>query len=401
MYPHQRADGEARLMTVEPLLDVSDLRVTYRQRGWRKPTVVAVDGVSFTVNPGETVGLVGESGSGKSTIGRAILGLVDPAVGTIDVDGHRVGASGTAKAIASVLQVVFQDPYSSLNPSRTIGRTLTEPLEVQRQVSRADADAEVKRLLDSVSLPAGSAGRLPHSFSGGQRQRIGIARSLAVSPKLIICDEALSALDLVTQAHVLNLLRRLQSELGVAFLFIAHNLPVVAQLSHRVIVLYRGRIMEQGPAEDIHNAPLHPYTTALLAAVPVPDPVEQRRRRTSRAESLSSDTANAVEPPVDGCPFAPRCAHADDVCWKRIPTVTVVGERQLACHLFDPASGHPEALSSPQAVLSGFSSGSPQLQPVKIGLKASPPLIDRFAPSEESPSTADAPSQPIGDSTNA
>ena len=332
----------------QPVLQIEDLHVTYRHRGWRRAPVRAVDGVSFSVQAGETVGLVGESGSGKSTIGRAILGLVQPSTGRIALHGRERTAHGSAKRLADVVQAVFQDPYSSLNPSRTIGRTLTEPLEVQRRLGRKDAEREIHRLLESVSLPAESAARYPHSFSGGQRQRIAIARSLATGPELVVCDEALSALDLLTQAHVLNLLRRLQRERGIAFLFIAHNLPVVAQLADRVIVLYRGRVMEQGPALEIHQAPLHPYAVALLAAVPVPDPNAQLRRRAIRAQAIAVDTANAVDPPEHGCPFAPRCAYADDVCWTTRPNDVRVDRRVVTCHLFDPQSGHSQATTPSQ-----------------------------------------------------
>ena len=330
-------------MKAGPLVQIEDLHVAYLQRGWRRGPVRAVDGVSFCVSAGETVGLVGESGSGKSTIGRALLGLTRPTSGQIVVAGRTHTVRGSANANADVTQAVFQDPYSSLNPSRTIGRTLTEPLEVRHRLRRQDADDAIRRLLESVSLPADSAERYPYSFSGGQRQRIAIARSLAIGPKLVVCDEALSALDLVTQAHILNLLRRLQRETGIAFLFIAHNLPVVAQLSHRIVVLYRGRVMEQGPANEVHENPLHPYTKALLAAVPVPDPQAQLKRRALRAQAAAVDTANAAQPPEHGCPFAPRCASAADVCWRARPGDVQAGGRVLACHLFDPRSGHPAA----------------------------------------------------------
>ncbi|MEV6345545.1 oligopeptide/dipeptide ABC transporter ATP-binding protein [Actinoplanes sp. NPDC051851] len=317
------------------LLAVDDLHVRFRGG------VRAVDGVSFTVGPGETVGLVGESGSGKSTIGRVALGLQAPTSGTVTVDGTDVTTRDSAKkrGLARLRQVVFQDPYSSLNPSRQVGRTLTEPLEVQRKLDPTAALAEVNRLLGSVGLPKDAALRYPHSFSGGQRQRIALARSLSTEPRLIICDEAVSALDLVTRAQVLNLLGDLQRERELSLLFIAHDLPIVAHLSHRVVVLYRGRIMEQGPAAEIHDSPAHPYTKALMAAVPVPDPAEQRRRRAARVAAGTVSTATAEPAPVEGCPFAPRCPSATDVCWSTRPADVAVGNRLVACHLFAPNGG--------------------------------------------------------------
>ncbi|MFT4081678.1 MAG: ATP-binding cassette domain-containing protein [Nocardioides sp.] len=332
-------------MAPENLLEVRDLAVEFKARGRRGAVVKAVDGVSFTVKRGETVGLVGESGSGKSTIGRAVLGLTRPARGSVHLDGRDITGyrAGADSSIAKRLQVVFQDPFSSLNPSRTIGRTLTEPLEIQGNLAATEAINQIQRLLDSVGLPKDAATRYPHGFSGGQRQRIAIARSLATSPELVICDEAVSALDLVTRAQVLNLLARLQRETGQAFLFIAHDIPIVTHVSQRTVVLYRGRVMEQGPARSVHERPLHPYTRALLAAVPVPDPVAQRERRAARRQLVAATTAEAKPIPEQGCPFAPRCVSASDVCWSKRPADTAVQDVTLACHLYDPASGHPDA----------------------------------------------------------
>ena len=331
-------------MTAQPLLEINDLRVDFRHPIRRRATFRAVDGISFKIFPREIVGLVGESGSGKSTIGRAILGLLAPSSGTIrlagnDVTGKRAGES---LEIPKLLQAVFQDPFGSLNPARTVGQTLLEPLEAHAKLDGETADSRRRQLLDSVGLPSNSAARYPHSFSGGQRQRICIARALAPSPKLLVCDEAVSALDLVSRAQVINLLGRLQHEEGLALLFIAHDLTITTHLAGRTVVLYRGRIMEQGPAETIQARPLHPYTRALLAAVPVPLPAVQRERREKRKSAVATSTANATQPPEQGCPFAPRCPHAAEVCWSARPADTVTGNVSVACHRYDPASGHPD-----------------------------------------------------------
>jgi peptide/nickel transport system ATP-binding protein len=262
-----------------PLLDVADLRVAYRQG--RRPPVQALAGVSLTIAPGETLGLVGESGSGKSTLGNAILGLVSIASGTIAFDGEDITVAGRRRRreLSRHLQVVFQDPYGSLNPSRTIAQTLAEPLLVHQQLSRSETRVRVTEMLERVGLAADTADRYPREFSGGQRQRIAIARSLMLSPRLVICDEPVSALDLSVQAQILNLLADLQRELGVAYLFISHDLAVVRHLSRRIAVIHRGRIVEMGPTADVYEQPRDPYTRALLAAAPVPDPDAQRARR--------------------------------------------------------------------------------------------------------------------------
>lgn len=326
----------------DQLLTVSNLGVTYRRPGRRAPEVRAVDGVSFALGEGETLGVVGESGSGKSTIGRALLGLAPVSQGKMVLAGHDITHSraGERKHIATDLQAVFQDPYGSLNPARTVGKTLAEPLEA---AGAKTALAHVRALLGKVRLPEDAAARYPHAFSGGQRQRIAIARALAINPRLIVCDEAISALDVVTQAQVLNLLRELQGETGVAFLFIAHNLPVVSYFSDRILVLYRGRIMESGPASAIHELPAHPYTQALRAAVPVPNVSEQRKRRGQRRETIRVTTAQAKSAPPLGCPFSPRCPYAAEICWAARPADCDFGSRRVACHVFDPASGHPYA----------------------------------------------------------
>lgn len=332
-------------MSVEPLLSVKDLQVQFRDPTRRRAKLNAVDGVSFEVYPRETVGLVGESGSGKSTIGRAILGLLSPSQGSVTLAGREVvGKKGGSAAadISKTLQAVFQDPFGSLNPARTVGQTVLEPLEAHGRLKAHVAAARRTELLESVRLPSNSAARYPHSFSGGQRQRIGIARALAPSPQLLVCDEAVSALDLISRAQVINLLARLQDDEDLAMLFIAHDLTITTHLSHRTVVLYRGRIMEQGSAETIHDRPLHPYTRALLAAVPVPSPGQQRQRREERKAAVAITTANAAPAPDAGCPFAPRCPFASEVCWSQRPADVEVGTVSVACHRFVPSSGHPD-----------------------------------------------------------
>jgi ABC-type glutathione transport system ATPase component len=267
----------------EPLLDVADLVVRFRSRKRFGASFQALNGISLRLAQGETLGLVGESGSGKTTIGRAILGLAPVASGSIRFDGRDITAASRRerRALSRDLQVVFQDPYSSLNPSRTIGDILSEPLFVQG-VAGGEARARVQELLDRVHLPHDAMDRLPREFSGGQRQRIAIARALALKPRLIVCDEPVSALDLSTQARVLDLFLEIQRDTGVSYLFISHDLDVVRHVSHRVAVLYRGDLVEQGDAEQVTRVPQHPYTQRLLLASPVPDPDRQAERRDAR-----------------------------------------------------------------------------------------------------------------------
>jgi ABC-type glutathione transport system ATPase component len=265
------------------LLDVDSLCVDFPGRGWRaKPNRVLKE-VSFGIRPGETLGLVGESGSGKTTIGRAVLGLVAPTSGTVRFDGRDIthASRRVRRGLARDIQVVFQDPYTSLNPSMTIESILTEPL-VATGMSRAEAGRRVRTLLDRVHLPADAASRLPREFSGGQRQRIAIARAIAIGPRLVVCDEPVSALDLTTQARVLDLFVEIQEATGVAYLFVSHDLGVVRHISHNVMVLYRGEVVEHGRAADVTGSPEHPYTRKLLMSAPVPDPVAQRARREQR-----------------------------------------------------------------------------------------------------------------------
>lgn len=270
------------------LLEIRDLRVAFPGRGLRAKPVEVLHGVSLDVEAGETVGLVGESGSGKTTIGRAVLGLVRPSGGSIRFEGREIGGlQGTARrGLSDQLQVVFQDPYTSLNPSMTIGEILAEPLIVQGSTGR-DARSRVRGLLDQVGLPADSVDRLPREFSGGQRQRVAIARSLAPEPKLIVCDEPVSALDLSTQATVMQLFTEIQRATGVAYLFISHDLSVIRHISHRVAVLYRGDMVETGDAPTVTSTPSHPYTKRLLLAAPVANPTVQRQRREERNKMLA------------------------------------------------------------------------------------------------------------------
>jgi ABC-type glutathione transport system ATPase component len=274
----------------EELLRVEDLVVRYRAKRFGT-AFQALSGVSLSLGEGETLGLVGESGSGKTTIGRAILGLAPVSAGRIHFAGRDVTAAGRKerRALSRDLQVVFQDPYSSLNPARTIGDTLAEPLSVQG-VSGDDARARIRELLDRVHLPQDAMHRLPREFSGGQRQRIAIARALALEPRLIVCDEPVSALDLSTQARVLDLFLEIQRDTGISYLFISHDLDVVRHVSHRVAVLYRGELVEQGDAGQVTRAPRHPYTQRLLLASPVPDPDRQAERRAARRR-LADDHA--------------------------------------------------------------------------------------------------------------
>ncbi|MDQ0823370.1 ABC-type glutathione transport system ATPase component [Arthrobacter sp. V4I6] len=267
----------------ETLLDVRDVVVEYPLKGFRREPFKALRGVSLDVRPGETVGLVGESGSGKTTLGRAVLGLAPVTGGSISYRGQEISKASRAqrKELSHEIQVVFQDPYTSLNPSMTIEQILTEPLTV-RKVERQAANKRVAELLDQVRLPHDAVHRLPREFSGGQRQRIAIARALALDPKLVVCDEPVSALDLSTQARVLDLFLEIQERTGVAYLFVSHDLAVVRYLSHRVAVMYHGEIVEWGAGDQVTGEPEHPYTQRLFMAAPVPDPDRQAQRRADR-----------------------------------------------------------------------------------------------------------------------
>ncbi|WP_066285270.1 ATP-binding cassette domain-containing protein [Arthrobacter sp. B6] len=280
----------------ETLLDVKDVVVEYPLKGFRKEPFKALKGVSLDIRPGETVGLVGESGSGKTTLGRAVLGLAPVTGGSIKYRGQEISKATRAqrKQLSHEIQVVFQDPYTSLNPSMTIEQILTEPLTV-RKVERQAANKRVAELLDQVRLPHDAAHRLPREFSGGQRQRVAIARALALDPKLIVCDEPVSALDLSTQARVMELFIEIQERTGVAYLFVSHDLAVVRHLSHRVAVMYHGEIVEWGDGEQVTGAPEHPYTQRLFMAAPIPDPDRQAKHRADRLRLLELQREQDVQ----------------------------------------------------------------------------------------------------------
>ncbi len=317
-----------------PLLDVQDLRVHFPVRGplWSRPTVVrAVDGVSLTVEAGEAVGLVGESGCGKTTLGRAILRLVEPTAGRIVFDGREVTKleRGALRGLRRRMQMVFQDPFNSLNPRRTVGESVGEALDIHRLApNRAARSERIAGLLTRVGLDPAHADRYPHEFSGGQRQRIGIARALAVDPQLLVCDEPVSALDVSVQAQVINLLRDVQRERGLAYLFISHDLAVVEHFCQRIAVMYLGRVVETGPARAVCRQPRHPYTQALLSAVPVVDPQSKRTRII-----LTGEVPSPLAPPP-GCPFHPRCPVAEGRCRTEAPALRIGRDgRAAACHL--------------------------------------------------------------------
>ena len=300
-----------------------------------RPVLKAVDSVTFDLYHGETLGIVGESGCGKSTLGRMITGLTQPTQGSILFDGHdllRCNAK-ELRRLRQEIMIVFQDPFSSLDPRMRVEDTIAEPLKSYcPQMSRADRHARVLELLDSVGLNPAYARRFPHEFSGGQRQRIGIARAIALHPKLVVCDEAVSALDVSVQAQILNLLKQLQAQYNMSYVFIAHGLNVVRYMSDRIAVMYLGKIMEIGPRDDIYNKRLHPYTQALFSAIPVADPFVERER----AELLKGDVPSPINPPP-GCRFWTRCPRCMEECKKTVPELHLVEENHLvACHLFKP-----------------------------------------------------------------
>lgn len=333
------------------LLDVRRLSVEFARP--KHAAFRAVDGVSFSIRPGETVGLVGESGSGKSTTGRAILGLAPVSNGSIRFLGREISRvrGKERRALSRQVQVVFQDPYSSLNPARTIGQSLAEMLHGDPDISKAGRRTRAVELLERVGIDKSALAMYPSQFSGGQRQRIAIARALMPGPRLVICDEPVSALDLSVQAQVLNLLRELQRNLGISYLFIGHDLSVVEYLAHRTLVLYKGRIVESGPVDVVHHQPRHPYTQTLLAATPALDPAVQARRRRDRTKPQRV-TDETGEPFTNGttdagdtaCPFVARCPLAQDQCEEQRPEAQPTDVHSVvACHRWRDTIGAVDA----------------------------------------------------------
>ena len=329
---------------MNPILQVSDLKKHFPVKGGLFGTTVgqvyAVDGVSFEINKGETLSLVGESGCGKSTVGKAVLRLFPLTGGQVVLDGKRIDdmSAGELRPLRRKIQVVFQDPFSSLNPRMKVRDILAEPItNFGIATAREDIDRRVAELMDKVRLPRDAVNRWPHEFSGGQRQRICIARALAADPDIIVCDEAVSALDVSVKAQIVNLLQDLQAELGLAMLFISHDLAIVEHMTHRVAVMYLGKIVEVADKRDLFGAPRHPYTEALLSAVPVMEPGGAPTRII-----LKGDVPSPIRPP-SGCRFHTRCPYAFDRCRKQEPKLVATGNNHLAaCHLHDlPEAENP------------------------------------------------------------
>ncbi|MDQ2778079.1 MAG: dipeptide ABC transporter ATP-binding protein [Pseudomonadota bacterium] len=332
-----------------PLLQVSKLVKHFPVRqglfGRATAAVRAVQDVSFDLAAGQTLGVVGESGCGKSTLGRLVLRLIEPTAGQVVFDGTDLGTLGAAalRERRRAMQIIFQDPYSSLNPRMTVGQTLTEPLRLHG-LHRGHHRERVAELLQTVGLNADQRGRYPHEFSGGQRQRIGIARALAVEPKLIVCDEAVSALDVSVQAQVVNLMQDLQKRFGLAYIFIAHDLAVVKHIASRIAVMYLGRIVELADKNVLFATPRHPYTQALLSAIPQPEPIDAGARAQQRIV-LQGDVPSPTHPPT-GCAFHPRCPHARERCRSELPLL----DEGVACHFWREIAVPAALAQSPSPV---------------------------------------------------
>jgi oligopeptide/dipeptide ABC transporter ATP-binding protein len=324
-------------MDKDCLLEVSKLKMYFPVYGGIlrriRAKVHAVDGVSFSIKPGETLGLVGESGCGKTTVGRCVVGLYPPSGGDVRFEGGSILKMDhkQMKGVRRHLQIIFQDPFESLNSRHTVGEILTEPFIIHNIGDHDSRKRGVAALLEKVGLPQNAVTRFPHEFSGGQRQRIGIARAIALSPKLIVCDEPVSALDVSIQSQVMNLLLTLQSEMGLSYLFIAHDLAVVKHLSDHIAVMYLGKIVEQAPADELYATPAHPYTRALISAIPVPDPTQRGQRQV-----LTGDVPSPISPP-SGCRFRTRCRHVIDRCAAEEPVLRFAPHsssrmHRVACH---------------------------------------------------------------------
>ncbi|MCR0265733.1 dipeptide ABC transporter ATP-binding protein [[Clostridium] innocuum] len=321
----------------DAVLKVESLKVHFPVKGGlftKKQVVKAVDGVSFEIYPKETFGLVGESGCGKSTTGRAIVKLYEPTSGSIYYHGEdvtKIRGSHLAEFHRNV-QMIFQDPYASLNPRMTVGEIIREPMDIHHIFqTKEEREQRVRELLDIVGLKPDHIRRYPHEFSGGQRQRIGIARTLALNPQFIVCDEPISALDVSIQAQVINLLEHIQKEMGISYLFIAHDLSMVKHISDRIGVMYLGNLVEIGDSDDVYHRPLHPYTQALLSAVPIPDP---RVAREKKRIVLEGELPSPLDTP-SGCVFRTRCPNATERCAKEKPGMVNVGKRRVACFLYE------------------------------------------------------------------
>lgn len=317
------------------LIEISNLKKHFPSSGKgffrrEKLFVKAVDGVSFNIIEGETLGIVGESGCGKTTLGRTLIKLVEPTSGEIRFNGEDIThkSQGEMRKFRSQMQIIFQDPYSALNPRQTIGKIISAPFEIQGIEPDGGVKKEVSQIMERVGLNPEHFNRYPHEFSGGQRQRIGIARAIALKPKFIVADEPVSALDVSIQSQIINLLDDLKRDSGITFAFIAHDLSVIQHISDRIVVMYLGKVMEIGDSLNLYQNPRHPYTKALLSAVPIPDPkIEKSRERIV----LSGDLPSPANPP-SGCVFRTRCWKAQDLCAKSVPELIQVGKSEVACH---------------------------------------------------------------------